>query len=82
MSPAVPAVPAMTMEEETMEITVNGDAHTVTPPCTVEELLARLGLPCAGVAVAVDGLVLPRSQWGAPVADGAVFEVLTAVQGG
>jgi sulfur carrier protein len=45
--------------------------------------LALLGVPEAGVAVAVDGVVVPRGAWPATVlADGARVEVLTAVQGG
>lgn len=65
-----------------MQLTINGEAHEVAPPCDVEELLGRLGLPCEGVAIALDGLVLPRSRWGEQVRDGWVLEVLTAVQGG
>lgn len=65
-----------------MELTINGDAREIAAPCTVEELLGRLGLPCEGVAIALDGLVLPRSRWGEQVRDGWVLEVLTAVQGG
>ncbi|WP_024795814.1 sulfur carrier protein ThiS [Tomitella biformata] len=65
-----------------MELTINGDTHEIAAPCTVEELLDRLGLPCEGVAVALDGFVLPRSRWGEHVRDGWALEVLTAVQGG
>ena len=44
---------------------------------------ALLGVPRTGVAVAVDGEVVPRARWAATVlADGARVEVLTAVQGG
>jgi sulfur carrier protein len=46
-------------------------------------LLERLGLPSAGTAVAVDGSVVPRAEHAVTVLpDGAVVEVLTAVQGG
>ena len=65
-----------------MQVIINGDEHEVAAPCTVEELLARLGLPCEGVAIALEGFVLPRSRWGEQVRDGWALEVLTAVQGG
>ncbi|WP_182346584.1 sulfur carrier protein ThiS [Tomitella gaofuii] len=65
-----------------MQVQVNGTVHEVPEPCTVARLLDGLGLPDSGVAVARDGIVLPRSAWDAPVADGDGFEVLTAVQGG
>lgn len=65
-----------------MQVTVNGDAHEVAAPCTVAELLERLGLPECGVAVACDGIVLPQSRWGEQLADGRRLDVLTAVQGG
>ncbi|OLT17457.1 thiamine biosynthesis protein ThiS [Pseudonocardia sp. CNS-139] len=42
-----------------------------------------LGAPSTGVAVAVDGEVVPRAGWpDAVLAEGARVEVLTAVQGG
>ena len=65
-----------------MQVTINGDAHEVAAPCTVEELLERLGLPCDGGAIALEGFVLPRSRWTEQVRDGWALEVLTAVQGG
>ncbi len=52
---------------------------------TVAVLLVRLGLDmeARGVAVAVDGEVVPRTRWESyAVADDARVEVLTAMQGG
>lgn len=64
-----------------MKLTVNGEpVHT--QEVTVEELVAEIGAPETGTAVAVDGDVVPRSQWGMKLHDGAVVDVLTAVQGG
>ncbi|QIS23192.1 sulfur carrier protein ThiS [Nocardia terpenica] len=63
-------------------VTVNGRDHEFAEPPTVRELLERLGLPCRGVAVAVDGAVFPRSRWDERVGRGWEIEVLTAVQGG
>jgi sulfur carrier protein len=42
-----------------------------------------LGLDARGVAVAVDGEVVPRSEWGRlTLAEGARVEVVDAIQGG
>jgi sulfur carrier protein len=66
-----------------MRITVNGADREVADGATVAGVLAELGLPPAGVAVAVDGAVVPRAAHAATaVVPGAVLEVLTAVQGG
>lgn len=67
-----------------MTITCNGEPlHTEAR--TVGDLLGeRLGQTSPdGVAVAIDGEVVPRSVWSAPLlADGAVVDIVTAVQGG
>ena len=63
-------------------ITVNGTEHTVAEGLTVRELLTMLSLPSEGIALAVDGAVLPKSRWQEPVGRGWEIEVLTAVQGG
>ena len=64
-----------------MNITLNGEA-TVTQAATVEALVAEVGAPAAGTAVAIDGDVVPRSQWQRPLHEGCVADILTAVQGG
>jgi sulfur carrier protein len=66
-------------------IVVNGQHSDVRAGETVAVVLARLGLEAdaRGVAVAVDGEVVPRAVWGShAVPDGARVEVLTAMQGG
>lgn len=63
-------------------ITVNGEDHEVSEAMTVAQLVAHLGLPDKGIAVAVDGAVFPRTAWGSPVEKGWEIEILTAVQGG
>ncbi|PPK70596.1 sulfur carrier protein ThiS [Actinokineospora auranticolor] len=66
-----------------MRIQVNGARREVADSATVAEVLDALGMPAAGIAVALDGEVVPRAAHAAtPVAEGAVLEVLTAVQGG
>ena len=64
-----------------MNITLNG-AATTTDAATVEALVAEAGAPADGTAVAIDGEVVPRSQWGRKLHDGAVADILTTVQGG
>ena len=64
-------------------ISVNGDPSDVAPGTTVAELLRVLDAPDRGVAVAVDGEVVPRGAWGeTALADDAKVEVVMAVQGG
>lgn len=63
-------------------VTVNGEDHEFETAITIAELLARLGLPSKGVAVAVDGAVHPKGRWDEPIQRGWSIEILTAVQGG
>ncbi|MFM9377090.1 sulfur carrier protein ThiS [Gordonia sp. VNK21] len=65
-----------------MEFTVNGDQVRMPGTPDVYALLAHLELPDEGVAVAVEGVVRPRTQWGEPVPEYSRIDVLTAVQGG
>jgi sulfur carrier protein len=64
-------------------ISVNGDPSEVAPGTTVTELLRVLDAPDRGVAVAIDGEVVPRGSWDeTALADEAKVEVVMAVQGG
>jgi sulfur carrier protein len=63
-------------------VTVNDERMQVAEHTTVAGLLASLGYPDRGVAVALDWAVLPRSSWDTTLSDGARLEVVTAVQGG
>jgi sulfur carrier protein len=68
-----------------VRILLNGRSTELGPPGTPVVALAALGLdPSArGVAVAVDGEVVPRAQWESlRLADGVRVEILTAMQGG
>ncbi|MGI9164755.1 MAG: sulfur carrier protein ThiS [Mycobacterium sp.] len=65
-----------------MNVTVNDvDVH-VEEGITISVLLDDMGLGGRGVAVALNWMVLPRSQWDSAVPAGARVEVVTAVQGG
>jgi len=62
---------------------INGEQRELADGASVRDALAVLGAPQNGVAVAVDGEVVPRAEWpSAELTDGARVEVLTAVQGG
>ncbi len=67
-----------------MTITCNGEPVRTEARSVADLLAERLGSASPeGVAVAVDGEVVPRSAWSAPLlAEGAVVDVVTAVQGG
>lgn len=70
-----------------MLLTLNGrplQVATARDGATLLEVLAAAEMnDTRGVAVAVDGTVVPRSDWAlAPVAEGQHVEVLRAVQGG
>jgi sulfur carrier protein len=66
-----------------MNVVVNGEERVLTDGATVADLLAELGVPPAGIAVAVNGEVVGRARHASTVLpDEALVEVLTAVQGG
>jgi sulfur carrier protein len=66
-------------------IVLNGQDSEIAPGETVAAVLERLGLEldARGVAVAVDGEVVPRARWaGFELPSDARVEVVTAMQGG
>ena len=66
-------------------IVLNGQDSDVRAGETVADVLARLSLQvdARGVAVAVDGEVIPRAFWTSyALSEDARVEVLTAMQGG
>jgi sulfur carrier protein len=74
-----------------MRVIVNGDCRELSSQATVLSVVQELADEGArspedagrGVAVAVDGEVVPRDDWSSTVlADGARVEVLAAIQGG
>jgi sulfur carrier protein len=69
----------------TLSVTINGDRRELPAGATVASMIAAL--PNApegrGVAVAVEGEVVPRGRWAnVELRDGAKVEVVVAVQGG
>jgi sulfur carrier protein len=66
-----------------MELTVNGERRRLADTATVADLMAAAGATGRGSAVAIDGVVVPRSEW--PIrrlAPGVRVELVHAVQGG
>jgi len=66
-------------------VTVNGERTELPDGATVARLveLFASGTHGRGVAVALQGVVVPRGRWEATsVPDGAAVEVVSAVQGG
>jgi sulfur carrier protein len=66
-------------------IVVNGDPQPLAAGATIVRLLELLevGADARGVAVAVEGEVIPRGQWQTrTLAPGERVEVVRAVQGG
>ncbi|MDG9678626.1 sulfur carrier protein ThiS [Micromonospora sp. DH14] len=66
-----------------MELTVNGAGRSVPAGASVADLVDDIVPHPRGVAVAVNGEVVPRTGWPArTLRDGDRVEVLTAAQGG
>ena len=63
--------------------TVNGEPADLAPGTTVADLVADRCASPRGVAVALNGEVVPRSTWEATaVATGDDVEIVTAAAGG
>ena len=66
-----------------MKALVNGTERVLAEGVSVAAVVELVGAPSSGVAVALDGAVVPRALWDKTIVpDGGVIEVLTAVQGG
>ena len=64
-------------------ILVNGERREVSPPQTLAALRELNDEPLDGVAVAINGAVVPRTKWlERQVHDGDDIEIVRAVQGG
>ncbi|HEX2097018.1 MAG TPA: sulfur carrier protein ThiS [Solirubrobacterales bacterium] len=68
-----------------IRIELNGEAHELPAGASLADAVRESGAEAGarGVAVALDGEVVPRSQWETtPLAGGQAVEVLAAIQGG
>jgi sulfur carrier protein len=75
--------PGIDTSGRSVDIVVNGERLTVAPDVTLDALIDLVGSARRGVAVAVDGTVVPRSEWPTrTLAHGARVEIVTATAGG
>ena len=66
-----------------MNLTINGERKELQGPSTLIQVLSALGLATVGVAISVNGEVVPRSeQETKKIQSGDVIEVVRAVGGG
>ena len=66
-----------------MKVTVNGEPREIPADTSVAQLIRQVTDQQTGIAVAVNGEVVPRRGWPATaLGDGDQVEVVTAVQGG
>jgi sulfur carrier protein len=68
-----------------MRIELNGKPRELAAGATLADAVRESGAERQGrgVAVALDGEVVPRAEWDStPLADGHSVEVLAAIQGG
>jgi sulfur carrier protein len=68
-----------------MHVLVNGEERELAPSATVAALVSLLEAPTEGrgVAVALDGEVVPRGMWAdTELREGSRVEIVVAVQGG
>jgi sulfur carrier protein len=68
-----------------MKVMLNGERRELDDGATVREAVTATGAPSEGrgVAVALDGEVVPRRRWDElPLREGQRVEVVRAVQGG
>lgn len=64
-----------------MKVQLNGEPVDINGS-TVADAVANLSRAERGIAVAVNGEVVPRTQWNRELHEGDRIEVLTATQGG
>ena len=66
-----------------MTIIINNSPAEIDPCDTLDKVLAALGMPKAGIAVAVDNKVVAKAQWAqTQLHEGAKLTIIRAVCGG
>lgn len=66
-----------------MKVQLNGANHVLSDDASVADVVSALTTPERGVAVALNGEVVPRTKWRSTrLSEGDRVEVLTAMQGG
>jgi sulfur carrier protein len=78
-----PAASFVGLDEASVRVTVNGEPAIVPDGTTVADVVRSLSEGPAGLAVAVDREVVPRSSWDRVLlSEGSEVEVVTAAAGG
>lgn len=65
-----------------MNVTVNGRAREVADEATVGDVVRQTSSAVKGIAVALNGEVVPRAGWTTTLREADRVEVLVASQGG
>lgn len=66
-----------------MKFSVNGEPHEVEAPCSVADLLTRLGLPDGKIAVEHNLEIVPKSTYATHMLrDGDRIEIVHFIGGG
>lgn len=73
----------MPTPNESIQLTLNGEAYAIAPGLTAADLVAQLGLSGRRIAVEINEQIVPKSQLAATaLADGDQVEVVHAIGGG
>lgn len=65
-----------------MDININNKKTSITST-NLQELAQEMNLPEKGVAVAINNLMIPRTEWAnTPIAEGADIVIINAACGG
>ncbi|MCL5077235.1 MAG: sulfur carrier protein ThiS [Actinobacteria bacterium] len=68
---------------EVVKISINGATMQIIKDSSVADLVSQLELPNAGVALAINGSVIPKSTWASVIlADKDRIELISIAQGG
>lgn len=65
-----------------MNVTVNGRPREIAPESTVADVVRQTSTEDRGIAVALNGEVVPRADWTTALREADRVEVLVASQGG
>ncbi len=73
----------MKYESILIDITVNNEHYSIDAGTTVANLVEQYARTARGIAVAIDGTIVPKSTWTDTVLrEGCRVEIITAVAGG
>lgn len=73
----------MSTSNESIQLTLNGDPHSLEAGATAADLVEQLGLGGRRIAVEINEQIVPKSQLAdTPLANGDQVEVVHAIGGG